>query len=281
MSISINPFESDPSVIGVNNQFGTAGAASSSGIGDTENNFDSFLSSEVSGLQGTIDMAMDKLSSPLKTIQPILDKINSGQPIANTKSISDELFRVAQELLTSIEAAPQPDENLLRGLGHLTAGLTSLVEEHGSEGALENLTMLYAQFDVNTYGHNQLKVRFIHWTRIEIFSLDSEKKKDANFSPSKGLNITQKLQSQLAGFVESIKDQDIAAPLLPFFGTSRFIESAMENFQNIFNNANITEKTDNGIASTTSEESDSSIIDSEEGDSFQEVAESINSNESA
>jgi len=267
--MSINPFDSDPSVRNIGSQFGVSGNNGFGfGVDSNGDSFDNILSSEVAGIQGSIGMALDKLNNPLHNVQTLLDKIKDKTPIINTGNVSEELFRIAQEIMISLESSPHPDQPKMNGLGQLLQGMISLVEDYGSEEAMEKLTILYGQFEMNSYGHQHLKIQFIHWTRVESFNLDAEKNKNSDLSRNEAVNMTQLLQAQLAFFIDSIEDQDIAGPLIPFFNTSSYVDAAKEEHPELMIE---TEET------TTEGEASEAI---EGGTTFQEVAEDISESSS-
>lgn len=228
--MNINPFATDPSLSQYTNSGVNAAGSTPSFNVDGTDSFDSFLSSEMASMQSSITMAMDKLNSPIHNIQSLLDKIKSGQPIANTESVSNELYMVANELMASINSTSVPDQSKLVALGDVIHGLSSLVERYGSKDALERLTELYGSFDLNSLGHQQIKVEFVRWTRIEIFRFNGSSSSDSETQKADNLDKTQQLQSLLVSFVESIKDLEIAEPLIPFFNTSIYLDHACEKY---------------------------------------------------
>ena len=251
--MNINPFATDPNLSQYTNSTGAAGSTPSLDIGSGEN-FDSLLNSEMTLMQSSISMAMDKLKSPLHSVHSLLERIKEDHPIANTDSVANSLLTIANELSASINATAVPDQSKIVALKDVLRGLSSLVEKYGSKKALENLTLLYSDFDVNSLGHQQVKVDFVRWTRIEIFRFNGSKSSDSDIQKAENLDKTQQLQSLLASFVESIKDEDVAYPLLPFFGTSSYMDHALEKYP-LDINASIDVATEDGM--TDVEDSDS------------------------
>lgn len=257
--MNINPFATDPSLSQYTNSTSSAGSTPSLNIGDGDN-FDSLLNSEMTLMQSSISMAMDKLKSPLHSVHTLLDKIKKNEHITNTDSVANSLLTIANELSTSLNATAVPDQSKVVALKEVLKGLSSLVEKYGSKKALENLTLLYSDFDVNSLGHQQVKVEFVRWTRIETFRFNGSNSTDSEAVKADNLDKTQKLQSMLASFVESIKDEDIAYPLLPFFGSSSYMDHALEKYPLV-------------IKDVMDVDTEDGITDTEEADSVEEMEE--------